>query len=143
MSSEPLKAMFQKILFPIHQSREAHSAIKVVVEMVQKYESHVILLAVTDTTVIDAAVVGEAATKEDVSLLLSEVQEILVQHGVETEVIVREGNPAFTICDVADEINADLIAMGSRGIGIDEERATESVASRVINLSPCPVLIVP
>ncbi len=135
--------MFQKILFPIHQSREAHSAIKVVIEMVQKYDSNVILLAVTDTTVIDAAVVGEAATKEDVSLLLAEVQGMLVQHGINTEVILREGNPAFTICDVADEINADLIAMGSRGIGIDEERATESVASRVINLSPCPVLIVP
>jgi nucleotide-binding universal stress UspA family protein len=135
--------MFQKILFPIHQSREAHSAIKVIIEMVQKYKCDVVLLAVTDTSVIDAAVVGEAVTHEDVSALLAEVQEILAQHEIKTEVLHREGNPAFTICDVADEINADLIAMGSRGIGIDEERATESVASRVINLSPCPVLIVP
>ena len=143
MSSEPSKIMFQKILCPIHQSREAHSAIKIVVEMVQKYQGEVILLAVTDTTVVDAAVVGEAVANDDVSLLLVEVQEILAQHNIKTEVLQRDGNPAFTICDVADEINADLIAMGSRGIGIDEEHATESVASRVINLSPCPVLVVP
>ncbi len=135
--------MFQKILFPIHQSREAHSAIKVIVEMGQQYKSNVVLLAVMDTTVVDAAVVGETVTHEDVSALLAEIQQMLVQHDIKTEVLQREGNPAFTICDVADEINADLIAMGSRGIGIDEEHATESVASRVINLSPCPVLIVP
>ncbi len=111
--------------------------------MGQQYKSNVVLLAVMDTTVVDAAVVGETVTHEDVSALLAEIQQMLVQHDIKTEVLQREGNPAFTICDVADEINADLIAMGSRGIGIDEEHATESVASRVINLSPCPVLIVP
>jgi len=55
----------------------------------------------------------------------------------------REGMPAFTICDVADEIGADLIVMGCRGLGLTEEGAAESVTNRVINLSPCPVLIVP
>lgn len=65
------------------------------------------------------------------------------QAGVEAELIEREGKPAFTICDVADEINADLIIMGCRGLGLTEEGVTESVTSRVINLSPCPVLIVP
>jgi nucleotide-binding universal stress UspA family protein len=50
---------------------------------------------------------------------------------------------SFTICDVADEIDANLIVMGCRGLGLTNEGATESVAIRVINLSPCPVLIVP
>jgi nucleotide-binding universal stress UspA family protein len=58
-------------------------------------------------------------------------------------VIEREGKPAFTICDVADEVEADLIIMGSRGLGLTDEGAAESVTNRVINLSPCPVLIVP
>ena len=44
---------------------------------------------------------------------------------------------------MADEIGADLIVMGCRGLGLTNEGATESVTARVINLSPCPVLIVP
>jgi nucleotide-binding universal stress UspA family protein len=58
-------------------------------------------------------------------------------------VIEREGQPAFVICDVADELNADLIVMGCRGVGLIEEVQDESVTARVINLSPCPVLIIP
>ncbi|MEO0828209.1 MAG: universal stress protein, partial [Cyanobacteria bacterium J06642_9] len=57
--------------------------------------------------------------------------------------IEREGQPAFVICDVADEINADLIVMGCRGIGLIEDAKAESVTNRVINLSPCPILVVP
>ncbi|MBD2424963.1 universal stress protein [Phormidium sp. FACHB-1136] len=47
------------------------------------------------------------------------------------------------ICDVADELNADLIVMGCRGVGLIEDIQAESVTTRVINLSPCPVLIIP
>jgi nucleotide-binding universal stress UspA family protein len=44
---------------------------------------------------------------------------------------------------VADELEASLIIMGSRGLGLTDEGAAESVTNRVINLSPCPVMIVP
>ena len=49
--------------------------------------------------------------------------------------------PAFVIGDVADEIEADLIVMGTRGINL--EQAGTSTAARVIQLAPCPVLVVP
>jgi nucleotide-binding universal stress UspA family protein len=49
----------------------------------------------------------------------------------------------FIICDVADEINADLIVMGSRGMGLAQENTNESVTHRAIDLAPCPILIVP
>jgi nucleotide-binding universal stress UspA family protein len=78
-----------------------------------------------------------------VAELLNEAKTFFSTQGIETEVIEREGKPAFVICDVADELNADLIIMGSRGMGLTEEGAVESVSNRVINLSPCPVLIVP
>jgi nucleotide-binding universal stress UspA family protein len=59
------------------------------------------------------------------------------------QTIERSGKPAFTICDVADEINAELIVMGSRGLGLTTEGAADSVAQKVLSLSPCPVLVVP
>lgn len=79
---------------------------------------------------------------EAVAELLKNAQDVFSNQGIEAEIIEREGQPAFVICDVADDIEADLIVMGSRGMGLTEEGA-ESVTSLVINLSPCPVLIVP
>jgi len=78
-----------------------------------------------------------------IAKLLADAKALFLSQGIEAEIIEREGKPAFTICDVADELNADLIVMGCRGLGLTEEGVAESVTNRVINLSPCPVLIVP
>ena len=64
-----------------------------------------------------------------------------IRDSIECELIEREGKPAFVIGDVADEIEADLIVMGTRGINL--EQASSSTAARVIQLAPCPVLVVP
>jgi nucleotide-binding universal stress UspA family protein len=45
------------------------------------------------------------------------------------------------IGDVADEIDADVIVMGTRGIALESDQL--STAARVIQLAPCPVLVVP
>lgn len=75
--------------------------------------------------------------------LLNQAKGLFSAQGIESEAIERQGQPAFVICDVADELNADLIVMGCRGVGLIEDIQAESVTTRVINLSPCPVLIVP
>jgi nucleotide-binding universal stress UspA family protein len=56
-------------------------------------------------------------------------------------VFERSGKPAFVIGDVADEVNADVIVMGTRGISLEDDQ--HSTAARVIQLAPCPVLVVP
>jgi nucleotide-binding universal stress UspA family protein len=56
-------------------------------------------------------------------------------------VVERQGKPAFVICDVADEMNVDVIVMGTRGVNLSSDG--ESTAARVIQLAPCPVLVVP
>jgi nucleotide-binding universal stress UspA family protein len=78
-----------------------------------------------------------AATAE----LLQQARARFEQAGVSCRVIEREGMPAFVIGDVADEINADVIVMGTRGIAIESDQ--QSTAARVIQLAPCPVLVVP
>lgn len=76
-----------------------------------------------------------------VARLLERARQHFEQAGMACEVIEREGKPAFVIGDVADEINADVIVMGTRGLSL--ESGEESTASRVIQLAPCPVLVVP
>ena len=137
--------MFNKILFPLDRSREAQEAIAVAIDLVQKYHSQLILLSVVETPDLDAEVTDDPAMRspEEIDRLLHAAQALFAKRGIQAEILQRQGKPAFTICDVADELNVNLIVMGSHGIGLDVEHTSESVASRVINLAPCPVLIVP
>jgi nucleotide-binding universal stress UspA family protein len=113
--------------------------------LVQKYQSELILLSVVETPDLDAEVLEDSVMQspDAVDRLLHSAQALFAKRGIDAEIVQREGKPAFTICDVADEMNVNLIVMGSRGIGIDGEHASESVTSRTISLAPCPVLVVP
>ncbi len=136
--------MFNKILFPLDRSREAQEAIAVAIDLVQKYQSKLVLLSVVEAP--DSAEINEdpvMQSPEAIDQLLHSAQAMFAKRGIQADILQREGKPAFTICDVADELNVNLIVMGSSGIGLDVERTADSVASRVINLAPCPVLIVP
>ncbi len=133
--------MFKTILFPIDQSREAREAVDVVINLVNTYGSRLILLSVVKEA---ESSTGEImSSPETVAKLLENAKSLFTQQGIDAKVIEQQGKPAFTICDVADEENANLIVMGCRGLGLTEEGATDSVTNRVINLAPCPVLIVP
>jgi nucleotide-binding universal stress UspA family protein len=137
--------MFDTVLFPIDHSRESRDASSTVIEIVKIFNSRLVLLSVVETTA--TGEISSSAEKmgsiEEVGKLLQSARSVFARAGIESEIIEREGMPSFTICDVADEINADLIIMGCRGLGLTSEGATESVTTKVINLSPCPVLIVP
>ncbi len=137
--------MFKTVLFPVDQSREAREAAEVVANIVQKYGSRLYLLSVVEESPPEEPLPSpETMTSpEVVAELLKNAKALFSQQGIEAETLTREGMPAFTICDVADEIGAELIVMGCRGLGLTDEGAAESVTNRVINLSPCPVLIVP
>ena len=136
--------MFKTVLFPIDQSRDAREAADVVINVVQKYGSRLVLLSVLETADSEEPPSAEVMASPDaVAQLLKNAQSLFSQQGIDSEIIEREGKPAFVICDVADEIGANLIVMGCRGLGLTEEGLTDSITNRVINLSPCPVLIVP
>jgi nucleotide-binding universal stress UspA family protein len=62
----------------------------------------------------------------------------------DTETLVTAGDPAEEIARVAGERHAGMIVMGLQGEGLPlVGRAPGSVASRVLSLSPVPVLAVP
>lgn len=136
--------IFKTVLFPIDQSRETREAADVVTNVVKKYSSRLVLLSVVEEPLPDAPSADDPmVSPEVVAKLLENAQSLFSGQGIQSEILERRGKPAFTICDVADEIGADLIIMGCRGLGLTEEGADDSVTTRVINLSPCPVLIVP
>jgi nucleotide-binding universal stress UspA family protein len=134
-----MNTMFKTVLFPIDRSPDSQEAAETVASLAKYCQSRLIILSVEE-------VPEESAVPTDPALidqLLAQAQASFTNLGIATETIHRQGKPAFTICDVADELEADLIIMGCRGIGLTQEGANESVSNRVINLAPCPVLIVP
>ncbi len=137
--------MFKTILFPVDQSRETREAAETVVNLVKTYDSRLILLSVVEKNPDGEGVSqgGIMTSTEAVAQLLQGAQALFAEQGIEAEVMEKEGKPPFVICDVADENNVGLIVMGSRGLGLTTEGSSESVTNLVINLAPCPILIVP
>jgi nucleotide-binding universal stress UspA family protein len=136
--------MFNTVLFPLDTSSEAQQAAHTVFDLAKVHQSRVVLLSVVE----DLPAEGrpdhpEQSSPEAVAQLLETAKTLFANQGLSTETLEREGKPAFVICDVADEIAADLIIMGCRGIGMHGEDQADSVTARVIDLAPCPVLIVP
>lgn len=62
--------------------------------------------------------------------------------GVAVTSHLRETNPTDAILDVAREIGADLIVMGTRGLTGLKHVLLGSVAERTLRLAPCSVLTV-
>jgi nucleotide-binding universal stress UspA family protein/nitrite reductase/ring-hydroxylating ferredoxin subunit len=62
--------------------------------------------------------------------------------GLEVETLAREGDPAEVLKDVAREAEADLIVIGSRGMGRLTRFRPQSVPDRVAHGAPCDVLMV-
>lgn len=133
--------MFKTILFPIDQSRASQDAAEKVAEIVKFCNSKLVILSVQA----DAENTPENSTpaNQAIDQLLQNAKIAFSDWGIAAEITTQEGRPAFCICDYADEINADLIVMGCRGVGLTEEGAAESVSNRVINLAPCPVMVIP
>ncbi|MCL2938537.1 MAG: universal stress protein [Trichodesmium sp. MAG_R02] len=136
--------MFKTVLFPVDLSREAREAADKVINIVKTFQSRLILVSVVEVVSEGQKPFHpEMTSSETVNQLLEQAKSIFTEEGIEAEILQKEGHPAFTICDLADEIEADLIVIGCRGTGLTDEGATDSVSNRIINLSPCPILVVP
>jgi len=73
--------------------------------------------------------------------LLVRIQARIDQSGVPCQRLERGGEPLTVILDVTDELNVDVIVMGTGGVSLNSDDG--STAAHVIELAPCPVLVVP
>ena len=62
--------------------------------------------------------------------------------GVEVRVFPRQGDPADAILDVAEEVEADLIVVGNKGMTGAKRFLLGSVPNKVSHHAPCSVLVV-
>ncbi len=63
--------------------------------------------------------------------------------GLDVEVVARHGHPAKTLAALAREYDADTIVIGNRGDTPLKTRILGGTATALIQISHCPVLVVP
>jgi nucleotide-binding universal stress UspA family protein len=84
----------------------------------------------------------EHAPERTMALLEAEVAAIRGR-GVGTQVVVRSGDPAGTLLELAEQLDVDLVVLGTRGRGGPDELLLGSVARTVADRVRRPTLVVP
>ncbi|XP_047977862.1 universal stress protein in QAH/OAS sulfhydrylase 3'region-like [Salvia hispanica] len=84
------------------------------------------------------------AQEENASAILSRAIDMCTQtnQDVHINTSIIEGDPKEMICDLAEQMQVDLIVIGSRGLGKIKRALMGSVSNYVIHHAKCPVLVV-
>jgi len=152
--------MYQKILVPLDGSKIGEAALpyveglvtelspgaKVEVTLLQVVSSlpHYMVAGEEDMTSLPIVYTEEEIErfKKNAAGYLDKAGEVLVSKGAIVKIVVGLGRAAEEIIRVADEINADIIAMSSHGRSGFSRWAYGSVTDRVLRGGNKPVLVV-
>lgn len=145
--------MFSRILLASDGSDHALKAARAAGEMALKFGSRLVMVSVFAPPVPIGSMVIDSAPGLDTDVfvrLCSDVQDaverrtgqILDELNVAYECRREVGHPAEVIVDIAAHEKADLIVLGSRGLGGVKSFLLGSISDRVMHHAHCPVLIV-
>lgn len=131
--------MIEKILLADSGTGHSKAMLKTLMELPSIKRSSVTVLHV-----VPPQVSAEAMTdkwEEGGKLLAGAIQNLQLDPN-RVNAILRQGEPKDVVCQVADEIDADLIIMGSRGLKRLQSILANSVSQYVFQLSSRPMLLV-
>ena len=148
--------MFKNILVALDGSKHAKRATVVAIDLAQRYGSRLHFITVTKKPparlseelqrymeVEQLKGTADALVTEVARNILAEAEKHARSKGVkEVKTIAKSGPVARTIVDVAKRQKADVIVMGSRGLGTVEGFLLGSVSHKVVSLADCSVVTV-
>ena len=138
--------MFNNILLAVDGSEYSHRAIEYAKSLTERYEANLLLVHVFSHT---SDLLGYqdfeklyAKRKSAGQAVLDRAKKILGSTAFKVHEELMEGSEAEAILKVAENHQADLIIMGTRGFGAVKGMLVGSVSRKVIHLSTCPVMVV-
>ncbi len=148
--------MFKKILVPLDGSKLAECALPYAEDLARGCQAEkVTLVSVTERvegyrTIDDPAqplgqrLISQAAGKEEAQAqkYLDKLAKGLQEQGIKVATEVLLGNPAEEITIYAKQPGCDVIVISSHGRSGPSRWTHGSVANKVLNASPVPVLII-
>lgn len=143
---------YSHILVPVDDSPISYAAVEHAEKLAQALGSKITVLAVLSIDPIrsvDFYKVAPAITQyvleaeQNAKGLLLDIQQRLQNHDVDANtLILRSVPPATGILNIAEEIHADLIVMGSHGRTGFKRFILGSVTQEVLGASNVPVLVI-
>ena len=137
------------ILVPIDFSSHAGAVLEWAAHLAEEHGSKLVLLHAyhlpVDFQQLEGAYLPPdfwTQVKADSSANLERSAATLRERGLTVETVVREGYPATAIEEEARARHADLVVIGTRGHSGLKHLLLGSIAERVVQKAPCPVLAV-
>ncbi len=144
--------MFTRIVVGTDGSETAAGAVRQAIEMAQLANAQLSIVSayqpVSGRRVRDeqleapADVQHEIGPREDVNLVLEAAAAEARKAGIEVSIHPVEADPADAILNVAEEVKADLIMVGNKGMTGARRYLLGSVPNNISHHAPCSVLIV-
>jgi len=138
--------MFDHIVLGIDGSAHAAKAADVTAELAKTVGSEVLVVHVLERIAASkGAPATDVETAHDASSLVEEVAARLTTAGISAKgkvVLAPSGRIVPEILGVAEDAEADLIIVGSRGLSDFSGLLVGSVSHKLIQHAPCPVLVV-
>lgn len=133
----------KKILVPTDYSENAANALNYAIEMAKAQPASILLLHIYHPSLASAAAGEDAVQKEHLTKLKQLQNKIAHAGSINVELSVRMDLAVDGILKVAEEKEADLIVMGTKGAGGLEGLLLGSNTTRIIEKAHCPVIAVP
>lgn len=131
--------MIQKILIAVAGLGKCEQMLKALMEIPSIQRSSVVILHVV-TPQVTTDLMAEKLTAGGKTL--ADAVEYLNLDPAKVNVRLKQGDPKDIVCEVAEEEDADLIIMGSRGLSRLESILSNSVSQYVFQLTSRPMLLV-
>ena len=101
-----------------------------------------LLMPIGDATLAPAATEWAEAQEQYAKGLLREASARVKSKALEVDAVVRTGAPAEALADLANKADVTMIVVGHRGRNLAARLLVGSVADRLVQISPRPVLVV-
>ncbi len=139
--------MFKNIIVATDGSKYSSAAVRYAIEIAKECNANLTAIYVANIHGefgLLRALVGniDEIMEKEAEKILYDVKRLAKKHNVNIKTVFRKGIPSKEILKLANEINADLIIMGSRGLSDIEKTLIGSVTEHVIANAKCPVLVV-
>lgn len=131
--------MIEKILLANSGTGHTEEMLKALMEIPTIQPANVTVLHVVAPQVTSDAMTEK--WEEGGKMLANSIQKLNLDPS-RVNAVLREGDPKDIVCRVADEIEADLIIMGSRGLKRIQSILENSVSQYVFQLASRPMLLV-
>jgi nucleotide-binding universal stress UspA family protein len=137
--------MFEKILNANDGSPTALRALSLALALAKQHNSELHMVCVEELPYMPEFVEEvdrrDSGAERRIKLLVEQSKAMAEKEGLKLAPHVLKGHPVRDIVRLATQLEADLLVIGAVGHSVLYERLIGSRADRIVQLSPCPVLV--